>query len=362
VPADLSHLDGTATVTFGAAAKRDSAIPVWNGTTCSNVYCHGGTLSGGTVAAPSWTGPGQVACGSCHGLPPTLSHTSSPDCAGCHGYDAGTFDAALHLNGTVDRVAGASHPLGWSARDQHGFEVNRSGLSSCKTCHGAGLTGDVGPSCGTCHPGGGTAWATSCTFCHGTGTQPAPPVDTQGLSAAANVSVGAHASHLGTTLMTAPACTECHGSRGSVITDAAHIDGDGVAEVSFGTLARIGGAAPTYDRISAASATCASTYCHGRFSGGANSGQGATMSWTSTAQVTCSSCHGSAPSTGRHSKHVGGEGFDCGECHPGFTASSVSPEAHLNGTKQVGANSGWNATARSCSMECHGKTHDGLRW
>jgi predicted CxxxxCH...CXXCH cytochrome family protein len=366
VPGDLSHLDATAQVTFGAAARRDSATPFWNGTTCANVYCHGGTLAGGAIAAPSWTGSGQVSCGSCHGLPPTGSHTTSTDCAGCHGYDGATFDAALHLNGTVDfgggGGGGGNHPDAFAAPDQHGFEANRTGLSSCKGCHGADLTGGAGPSCGTCHPGGGTVWATSCTFCHGTGTQPAPPVDTQGGSATANVSVGAHASHVGTTLMTPPACTECHEGRSSVVTDAAHVDGDGVAEVSFGTLARTGSAPATYTRTSDTVATCASTYCHGRFTGGANSGQGATMSWTSTAPVGCASCHGSPPSTGKHTKHVGGAGFDCGECHPGFSASSVSQAAHLNGTKQVGANSGWDAIARSCSMECHGKTHNGLRW
>jgi predicted CxxxxCH...CXXCH cytochrome family protein len=356
VPSDLSHLDGTAQVTFGAAAKRDSAIPVWNGTTCSNVYCHGGTLAGGSVSAPSWTGSGQVSCGSCHGLPPTGGHSASTACAGCHGYDGGTFDAGLHLNGTVDRVAGATHAADWDLPASHGYEASRIGLSSCKSCHGADLLGGAGPSCGTCHPGGGTAWATSCTFCHGSGSQPAPPVDTQGGNATANVSVGAHAAHLGTALMTPPTCTECHGSRSNVITDALHVDGDGVAEVSFGTLARTGGAVPVYSRTSATAATCASTYCHGRFTGGANP---APLGWTSTTDLTCTSCHGTAPNTGEHNKHVNGEGFDCGECHLGYTASSVRQVDHLNGTKQVGV-TGWSAG--SCTLTCHDKRHDGEDW
>jgi predicted CxxxxCH...CXXCH cytochrome family protein len=354
VPTDLAHLDGSAAVAFGAESKRDGARPAWNGTTCASTYCHGGTLSGGSDSAPTWTGgAAEVACGSCHGLPPLAPHTSSTACKTCHGYDAASFDAARHLNGTIDRVAGATHAAGFAAKEQHGYEVNRSGLASCKGCHGATLTGGAGPSCGSCHAGGGTAWATNCTFCHGTGTQSAPPVDTQGRSVATNVSVGLHANHLGSTIMTAPACTQCHASRGDVITDAAHVDGDGVAEVQLGTLARTGGAPATYARTSATAATCASTYCHGRFTGGANAtGTQPAMSWTSTTQVSCTSCHGAPPSSGRHSKHSGEA--TCGDCHPGYTTSAVAKATHLDGTKQVGGIAGWNATSRSCSNSCHG--------
>jgi predicted CxxxxCH...CXXCH cytochrome family protein len=357
VPTDLAHLDGSAAVTFGAAAKRDGAQPVWNGTTCASTYCHGGTLAGGADSAPSWTGgAAEVACGSCHGLPPPAPHTSSTACAGCHGYDGASLDAARHLNGTVDRVATATnHVAGFAAKEQHGYQANRSGLASCKGCHGAALTGGAGPSCGSCHAGGGTAWATSCTFCHGSGTQAAPPVDTQGRTATTNVSVGLHAAHLGSAIMTAPACTECHASRGDVITDAAHVDGNGVAEVQLGTLARMGGAPAAYTRTSATAGTCASTYCHGRFTGGANAaGTQPAMSWTSTAQVGCTSCHGAPPATGEHRKHVADKRYACSVCHPGYTASTVNKATHLDGAKQVGGTSGWNATSRSCSNSCHG--------
>jgi predicted CxxxxCH...CXXCH cytochrome family protein len=274
------------------------------------------------------------------------------------------------VNGTLE-ATGGGHPAGWADKAQHGYEVNRTGLAGCKSCHGTDLTGgSSGVSCTTCHTTAGFAsWATSCTFCHGnrtTGRQ-SPPVDTQGRTASSNVSVGAHDAHVGSAVSSAIACTECHASRGDVITDAAHVDGNGTAEVVFGALARTGGKAPVYTRASATSATCASTYCHGAFTGGVSSGVGATVSWTSTTAATCTSCHGSPPSTGKHSKHVGGEGVACYVCHNAVvTASNAIADAtlHVNGAKDVrlgGTWSGnsitgtWTAGARTCSnLSCHG--------
>ena len=358
VPTDLSHLDGTAAVAFGPAAARGTN-PVWNGATCAASYCHGATLAGGRNTAPSWTGgAAQVTCGSCHGVPPPAPHTTSSACDPCHsGYTATSVSASLHMNGTIDRTS--THAAGWSAKDQHGYSVNRGGLSSCKGCHGSALdgVGGTGPSCASCHSTAGFAsWQSSCTFCHGNRTTgvAAPPVDTQGGTATTNVSVGVHASHLGTTLMAAPACTACHPDRtgSNVITDAAHVDGNGLAEVAFGALARTGGAAATYTRTSATSASCSSVYCHGRFTGGVSSGVGATMSWTSTAQVSCTSCHGAPPSTGQHSRH---SGRSCGDCHPGYTTSAVNRTTHLDGAKQVGNRiTTYSTTTRSCTTSCHG--------
>ena len=97
-------------------------------------------------------------------------------------------------------------------------------------------------------------------------------------------------------------------------------------------------------------ATCASTYCHGRFTGGANAGAGATMSWTSTAQVTCTSCHGAPPATGQHGRH---SGRSCGDCHPGYTTTAVNAATHVNGSKQIG-NRIISLVNRTCTNSCHG--------
>jgi predicted CxxxxCH...CXXCH cytochrome family protein len=361
VPALVDHADGVVDVPMAGLAVADGASPSWDSAsgTCSSVYCHGATLGGGPAQAPAWSSTAGLGCSSCHGAPPPAPHAASTSCGGCHtGYTQSSVNAATHLDGTVEVSGG--HASGWSDPTQHGYEVNRSGLASCRTCHETDLTGgSSGVSCNSCH--GGTAWQTSCTFCHGdTSTGHAsPPVDTQGRSSATNVSVGVHASHVGTTMATPIACTECHPSRAgsNVVTDALHVDGNGVAEVSFGTLARTGSAPATYDRVSGTSATCASTYCHGRFTGGANSGSGATVSWTSTSQVTCASCHGDPPGTGRHSRH---NNYACSECH----GHGGSGAPHANGVKNVALVSGTPFNGTSCgTFSCHGKNHDsGETW
>jgi len=189
-------------------------------------------------------------------------------------------------------------------------------------------------------------------------------VDIQGRSLATNVSVGVHEAHATTTIAAPLSCAQCHPARSaSVIADAAHVDGNGLAEVALGALARTGGAAATYTRASATSATCASTYCHGRFTGGT----GATVGWTSTTQVTCTSCHGNPPSTGEHSKHVSSERIGCYVCHNSVVNSSrvvTGPALHVNGVDDVkfGGTYGsrtvtgtWNASTRTCSgLSCHG--------
>jgi len=104
---------------------------------------------------------------------------------------------------------------------------------------------------------------------------------------------------------------------------------------------------PVYTRTSPTQASCAASYCHGNFAGGPN----ATMSWTSTVQVTCTSCHGLPPSTGHHANH---SARSCGDCHPGYTRTSVAVASHIDGAKQVGnLVTSWNPATRGC-VGCHG--------
>jgi predicted CxxxxCH...CXXCH cytochrome family protein len=362
VLADPAHVDGNgmAEVAFGPLATAASAAPTYarasdTSASCAATYCHG-SFGGGANATMQWTSADEVGCTSCHGAPPPAPHSTSTDCGSCHtGYTQTSVQRATHVDGLLQVTS--PHLAGWSSPASHGYDVNLNGLSSCKGCHGADLNGGSASSCTACHASAGfAAWDTTCTFCHGsTATGRAnPPVDVRGRTPTTNVSVGVHEAHATTGIANPIACAECHPARtASVVADAGHVDGNGIAEIAFGTIARTGNVTPTYTRTSATSATCASTYCHGRFSGGVNSGQGATVGWTSTTQVGCTSCHGRPPSTGNHGDH---SGRSCGDCHGvGYTTSAVVKATHIDGIEQVGNRiTSYNRTTRSCSSNCHG--------
>lgn len=156
-----------AEVVFGARA---GAATFADGT-CSNVYCHGATLSGGTLTAPRWDAPVTGSCDRCHGAPPP-SHAQDA-CATCHP------PGAPHVDGTIQ----------------------------------------VGRTAG-------------CDGCHGRGGDPAPPYDLGGNELTTSIGVGAHQAHLtGPLGLRAPlTCSECHAVP-STITAAGHLDSTLPAEV-----------------------------------------------------------------------------------------------------------------------------------
>ena len=101
---DAGHIDdGVAEVTFGPLATGDGDLsPSYVDGTCSNTYCHGADLDGGTNTAPSWTQTIPDLCGTCHGLPPGGDHPNMDSCGMCHGstYGAdGLKDDGFHLDG-----------------------------------------------------------------------------------------------------------------------------------------------------------------------------------------------------------------------------------------------------------------------
>lgn len=68
--------------------------------------------------------------------------------------------------------------------------------------------------------------------------------------------------------------------------------------------------------------------------------------------ASCTTCHGTPPSTGQHSFH---DFTSCATCHgTGYSPTTANPATHMNGVKDVGSSSGWNAATRSCSNSCHG--------
>ncbi len=314
------------------------------------------------VAALAPLVPTAPACGSCHSVPPTtgghVPHGTRATCATCHGagYGLAAVNAATHNNGVKDVLAA----IGWNAAARSctngchgagtwsttstlgctschgappatGAHARHNTAYACSTCHGAGYTAStvnaathrngtketlasIGWNAGTqscansCH--GSTPWSPTatftCTTCHGV-----PPA------------TGGHAKH-----DTRFACSSCHGAgySSSAANSATHRNG--VKEV----IASVG--------WNSAGKTCTNS-CHGA------------GTWSATATLPCSSCHGVPPSTGRHSKHRSRE---CSACHgPGYTSTTVVAATHNNGTKNMATSSGWTASTRSCANSCHGR-------
>lgn len=355
------HRDASpAEITWSSLAKTGGLTPVWDrdGATCSSVYCHGATLSGGTLTTPVWTqvGTGQADCGTCHGNPPPLPHEQNSACYLCHWETvtpSGDIDADSHKH--IDGIVQGSdspHPDGWNEPAEHGYGFYDD-PNSCKACHGDNLDGGLSVvSCDNCHTGG-AAWRTDCLYCHGgqDNNSGAPPLGLRGETLRSSVAVGAHTVHLTESPShTAWECSVCHIVPTSW-NDPGHIDG--TAEVHFSTTA---GSSAAY---SSTTTTCSSLYCHG--TGRSVSGS---VSWTSTTALTCRSCHGyydnPRMSSGEHGEHLS-EGVRCYQCHQTVVNSSneiIGKSAHINGSPTVSLVSGtYNPSTRTCGIsECHDET------
>jgi predicted CxxxxCH...CXXCH cytochrome family protein len=104
--------------TFGKGSVASNYDPATG--TCSNIYCHGATLTDGQNTSPKWndgtylTGDRSHDCSQCHGYPPTTStkKTHDPvtetDCSSCHPHN-GLRDATdplagydFHINGNLE--------------------------------------------------------------------------------------------------------------------------------------------------------------------------------------------------------------------------------------------------------------------
>jgi predicted CxxxxCH...CXXCH cytochrome family protein len=136
-PADAlaaGHVDGgTSEVIFSGRAIQGTTTAAWTRATatCSNTYCHGATLSGGTAKSPVWTTTTgtALACGACHGAPPPAPHSASTACGSCHsGYTATTVNAAIHINGVVEAT-------GMTCTSCHG--------TASRAAYGSATTGEV---------------------------------------------------------------------------------------------------------------------------------------------------------------------------------------------------------------------------
>jgi predicted CxxxxCH...CXXCH cytochrome family protein len=277
----------------------------------------------------------------------------------------GTIDAGGGDPDNPDIPAGRHHPLDFLNGAVHGPELNLQ-AQDCRACHGLELTGNpalAAPSCDGCHnPVEPTAWRSDCLYCHG-GTDNdsgAPPRDLDG-----NVegdAFPAHSAHMGSALLSAIECADCHVTPGDVLSEG-HVfdDTPGAAEVAFAA-----GRSPvgTFD---AAGQGCANLYCHGN--GRGDNGVVA----SNDPPMSCASCHadgtnGTAGLSGEHGEHVGDIG--CQECHSPVTAdgSSILDAAlHIDGERAVsflepGVTLTREGDVIRCSGVCHGEDHQNESW
>lgn len=203
------------------------------------------------------------------------------------------------------------HPPGWgdttsaatkSSPNFHGqyiYDNNAWNLTQCKSCHGGDYKGGTtGSSCLTCHTSSGGPQ--NCRLCHGgTSGHSNPPKALNGSNEVSTLGVGVHVYHLDSTKYSADVeCNECHLPLTGGFNSPNHLgeNPDGVAEITFGTLAKtsIGGGIVPDPVWNSNNATCSNSYCHGDF---INGNRNAAPVWTDPNSVKCGSCHGD-PVTG----------------------------------------------------------------
>jgi predicted CxxxxCH...CXXCH cytochrome family protein len=218
----------------------------YDGVRCSATYCHGD-------ATPAWNGgPGEAACGSCHGLPPA-NHASNR-CGDCHGRvadnQARIIDDSLHATGRVSLgddsgTCGACHPTPGGAHASH--TMARHELSRpivCSECHvvptALDSPGHIDHARAPVFPDGGgplararnamPSWdGTRCsgTYCHGDATPTWVPGNGAASCGACHGIPPASPAHQGVTSL--QSCVQCHHTTidpsGAIIVGGTHLDG-----------------------------------------------------------------------------------------------------------------------------------------
>ena len=355
---------------------------------CSAIYCHGSTLTGGSNTSPSWVGTGQAACGTCHGV-----STTSPPTAGSHVRHAGGGAGQLQI------PCASCHGSVTSSHINGNVKWNLLGLNGgqYKTRSGrfytiSGSTGRLAPSAayGTCqniycHSNAGpngvalvystVTWggaALNCGSCHNNMVN----------TAAAN---GGHYKHSSTGNAGGPAyeCSFCHSGYTSTVANGATHANRTVELMAVG-----------YSKASPMPAggawgTCSTNQCHGQATG---------LAWNNgtiwqTGGDRCSTCHSSTTGVsvgtpfysteypakqtlktnakvGAHTYHMlnsnmMSRAFICSDCHGNVALKDAT---HMNGSTTFSWSSftvfssnmtkkvlpSYNQGAGTCANYCHG--------
>lgn len=215
-------------VRFGAFARTGGADPVYNDAAlqCTNTYCHGATLAGGSNTSPRWDEGAYLTpagCATCHGFPPpTAAHAgiaAGAACKTCHQHvnaaNTDFDDPTRHVNGVIDTAGGIPHAFP-NPGSAHAASAGSAPFSGCVVsgCHANGgaiggypVAAGAPPDCRACHVKAGPG--NSCGSCHGGASSNALTAGRPNGAAFPDVA-GRHASP-----HTSFACSVCHGSNGS---------------------------------------------------------------------------------------------------------------------------------------------------
>ena len=326
--------------------------------TCSTVYCHGSTLTGGTKTSPSWVGSGEAACGSCHGAsasnPPTSgshekhagSSGQSIACASCHGSTAGDID---HVNGNVEwnmTALGAIATYQSLSIGSTGAAAPSAVYGTCtNACHSL-----VSPAWGTSGGGGG------CSMCH-----------------AALPTSGAHAAHVRTAAaeygsasvsssLTAYdfGCGNCHPTD---VNDHRKTNKATVILVGTGPLKSRNAQGAAYDPVAK---TCSGVYCHsnGAIKGAdtSNLAYKTTPSWNGqlSAVNKCGQCHDNPPQYEGQShfvanSYMGTTGGHMVGIHFDNIFSGTKGLLSAGSTSDSGHGNAGSSTTMTCNLCHHGE-------
>ncbi|SNB47392.1 CxxxxCH/CxxCH domain-containing protein [Geobacter sp. DSM 9736] len=338
--------------------------------TCS-VYCHGTTLAGGSVPAPSWLGgASQAACGACHGAtgaspPPGGSHVHH---AGTGGGNLGLACAACHTNITDNAHVNGSVTWSLDSTDP------RFGSSARYRGARTGATGNLAPSSsyGTCsvycHGSATPAWGAAnpkadCTWCHGNNASSTVPIVQ-----------GRHQAHVNNAAVLGKNydCGTCHAAtvasgNDRTISGVAHVDGVKDVDMLPSGTWNSGGE------------NCTNVYCH-------SNGKGIFVNppaWSSVTTLGCNGCHGTGNAFGTpdnsapdsHAVHVA-SAADCARCHRTTTITGTAIVAgsakHTNQTHDVNLaaisafttfSGVYDSATQKCSATyCHGSTQTSPAW
>jgi len=214
----------------------------------------------------------------------------------------------------------------------------RPPLVACVALLSAAACGDAQPATGR---------AATCTACHGSDGNPAPPTGLRGETSTTQPAVGAHRLHLSdTAIRQAIPCGECHVVP-QTVESPGHLRGP---LLTFGALAAARGSSPSFDP---AAVRCSGVYCHGA-NASIHGGTATEPVWTYASPPdfslpppeTCTGCHGWPPPPPHPQLTT------CAGCH-GRTVKpdgtiDVAGGKHVNGTVDFGGTGGGTLTCDTC--------------